>query len=81
MDWCVLFKTHCVPAWPARFWQEPVLPAKARVVAFPGDPNPHDAVEGRWPVKKAYKCLYKSIRPATWIRRIWDDAQAALEKR
>lgn len=74
-SWCVLFKTHCVPPWPARFWQEPILPADARVVAFPGDPNPHDAVEGHWPVKKAYKKLYKYIRPARWIQRIWDEAE------
>ncbi|MFP8968608.1 glycosyltransferase [Pokkaliibacter sp. CJK22405] len=75
--WCVLFKTHCVPAWPQRFWQEPVLPETAKVVAFPGDPNPHDAVVGRWPVKKPYKRLYKFIRPATWIDRIWNDAERA----
>lgn len=77
-DWCVLFKTHCVPSWPARFWQEPMLPASARVVAFPGDPNPHDAVRGNWPVKAGYKKLYKHIRPARWIQRIWDSAEAAL---
>ncbi|MBP0047196.1 hypothetical protein H9C73_00485 [Marinobacterium sp. AK62] len=77
-DWCVLFKTHCVPPWPARFWQEPLLPQGAKVVAFPGDPNPHDAVQGRWPVKKSYKKLYKVIRPARWIRDIWDDAEHSL---
>ncbi|MDY6891928.1 MAG: hypothetical protein SVU24_10130 [Pseudomonadota bacterium] len=76
-EWCVLFKTHCVPGWPARLWREPRLPAQARVVAFPGDPNPHDAVRGRWPVKRWYKKLYKSIRPARWIQRIWDEAEAS----
>lgn len=80
-EWCVLFKTHCVPAWPARFWQEPVLPESARVVAFPGDPNPHDAVDGRWPVRSWYKKLYKSIRPARWIREIWDSAERNLKAR
>jgi hypothetical protein len=79
-DWCVLFKTHCVPSWPARFWQEPLLPEQARVVAFPGDPNPHDAVQGRWPVKKWYKKLYKNIRPARWIQRLWDEAEENARK-
>lgn len=71
--WCVLFKTHCVPPMPMRWWQAPRLPAGARVVAFPGDPNPHDAVRGIWPVKKWYKKLYKHILPATWIADYWHE--------
>lgn len=78
-SWCVLFKTHCVPPWPVRFWKEPILPEDAKVIAFPGDPNPHDAVRGVWPVKKPYKKLYKYIRPATWIQRIWDEAERELK--
>lgn len=69
--WCVLFKTHCVPPMPLRWWKTPTRPATARVIAFPGDPNPHDAVRGIWPVKKPYKKFYKFIRPATWIADFW----------
>ena len=69
--WCVLFKTHCVPPMPLRWWKTPTRPATARVIAFPGDPNPHDAVRGIWPVKKPYKRFYKFIRPATWIADYW----------
>ena len=76
-DWCVLFKTHCVPPWPQRFWREPVLPKGARVVAFPGVPNPHEAVEGRWPAQ-GYKRLYKVIRPARWIGETWARAEQSL---
>lgn len=70
-EWCVLFKTHCVPPMPQRWWKTPTIPEGARVIAFPGDPNPHDAVAGNWPVKKRYKKLYKHIRPATWIADYW----------
>jgi hypothetical protein len=56
---------------PQRWWKAPVLPATARVVAFPGVPNPHEAVQGLWPVKKWYKKFYKHIRPATWIDDFW----------
>lgn len=73
-DWCILFKTHCVPPWPLRFWKQPTLPPTARIVAFPGDPNPHDAILGRWPVRKPYKKIYKYIRPTPWIREIWNQA-------
>ena len=74
-EWCALFKVQCLPAWPFRFFKEPLLPENARVIAFPGDPNPHDAVLGHWPVKKGWKKLYKSIRPATWISRIWEESE------
>lgn len=70
-DWCVLFKVQCVPPWPKRFWQEPILPPKARVVAFPGVPNPHEAMQGIWPIKASHQKLYKFIRPATWIAEHW----------
>jgi len=70
-EWCVLFKVQCVPPWPQRLWKEPVLPPAARVVAFPGVPNPHQAVAGEWPVKTPVKKLYKTIRPARWIDDYW----------
>ncbi|HER34264.1 MAG: hypothetical protein JXJ30_00410 [Halothiobacillaceae bacterium] len=69
-DWCVLFKTHCVPPLPQRFWKEPALPERAHVVAFPGVPNPHQAVRGEWPAPW-YKKSYKFIRPASWIEQYW----------
>ena len=71
-DWCVLFKTHCVPAWPQRLWKTPELPAMARVVAFPGVPNPHQAVKGEWPAK-GWKKIYKNIRPTAWINDFWTE--------
>lgn len=69
-EWCVLFKTHCVPSMPARWWKTPILPPNARVVAFPGVPNPDEAVVGVWPAKW-YKGFYKHIRPAVWINDFW----------
>jgi hypothetical protein len=70
-EWCILFKTHCIPPMPIRWWKAPILPNTARVVAFPGDPNPDKAVKGIWPTKKGYKKIYKHIKPATWINDFW----------
>jgi hypothetical protein len=70
-DWCALFKVQCIPAWPARFWQAPKLPPATRVVAFPGVPNPHEAMAGKWPVKHWWKRSYKTIKPAPWIAEHW----------
>lgn len=78
--WCLLFKVQCVPAWPRRFWTAPVLPESARVVAFPGNPNPPDALAGRWPEKKRYKKIYKFIRPTPWIEKIWQESEENLKK-
>ena len=69
-DWCVLFKTHCVPPMPQRWWKMPSIPTGARVIAFPGNPNPHDAVRGVWPAKW-YKRFYKHILPTRWIDDLW----------
>ncbi|MDO8845413.1 MAG: hypothetical protein Q7U98_13010 [Methylicorpusculum sp.] len=70
-EWCVLFKVQCVPPMPFRWWQKPKLPNNAKVVAFPGDPNPDDALIGEWPTHKWYKKSYKYIKPSLWINDYW----------
>jgi hypothetical protein len=70
-EWCVLFKIQCVPPMPARWWKVPLLPPGARIVAFPGVPNPGDAAAGIWPGRKWYKKIYKHIRPAPWVSEHW----------
>ncbi|MFC4486640.1 hypothetical protein [Tepidiphilus baoligensis] len=80
-EWCVLYKVQCLPPWPQRFWQDPVIPAGARIIAFPGAPDPYEAVKGEWPVKRWYKKLYKYTRPARWIETIWQDAEQKYRSR
>jgi len=79
-DWCLLYKVHCVPTWPLNFFQKPSVPSGARVIAFPGSPNPHEAFLGQWPVKSSWKRLYKHTLPADWIARIWNDAASGLKQ-
>lgn len=71
--WCSSFKVHCVPGWPARYWRVPTPPAGAKVVIFPGKPDPDDAAVGRWPAPW-YKQWYKTLRPAPWIDQHWRPA-------
>lgn len=68
--WCRLFKVHCVPPFPQRWFVPPYLPEGAKIIAFPGVPNPPDAAAGRWPTPW-YKKFYKHIRPATWVDENW----------
>lgn len=79
-DWCALFKVHCLPSWPRRFWKEPTIPKGARIVAFPGNPNPHEALEGVWPENQKYKKIYKHVRPTEWVGRIWSDSEAHVRR-
>jgi len=64
--WCVSFKKHCLPGGPLNR----LLPSRptegARVVVFHGEPNPDDALAGRWP-----GAWWKGLRPATWIADHW----------
>lgn len=69
-EWCISFKHSIMPRWPLNFVQTPRLPEDARIVVFTGKPDPHEAVEGRWPAKW-YKRFYKHIRPARWINEYW----------
>jgi hypothetical protein len=69
-EWCRLFKVHCVPPMPARWWKAPVLPSGTRIVAFPGSPKPAEAASGTWPAKP-FKRLYKHIRPTAWAAEHW----------
>ncbi len=69
--WCLSFKSSLVPTWPLNFFVAPPLPEGTKVVAFPGKPDPDEAMEGRWPRKHWYQTLYKHVRPAPWIAEHW----------
>lgn len=46
--WVKHFRLNCLGPWPLRYLRPAVLPASARVVMFPGKPDPYDAMVGRW---------------------------------
>jgi hypothetical protein len=70
-EWCVSFKRSLLPWWPLNFFVAPPLPPGAKVVAFPGKPDPDEAMEGRWPRKHWWQALYKYVRPTPWIAEHW----------
>lgn len=78
-SWCTLFKVHCLPPWPARFWRTPTLPRGSRVVAFPGKPNPHDAEAGQWPETSFAKKIYKFVKPTPWVNEHWTRAEDKIQ--
>jgi len=46
--WVRHFRMDCLGPWPLRYLRPPKLPKNARVVIFPGKPDPADAILGRW---------------------------------
>jgi hypothetical protein len=70
-EWCLSFKHSLLPKWPMNFFLVPKLPAGTKVVAFTGKPDPDEARDGHWPVKAAWKRLYKHVRATPWIAEHW----------
>lgn len=46
--WVRHYRAHCLPGYIGRYFRPAVLPKNARVIAFPGEPNPGDALVGQW---------------------------------
>jgi hypothetical protein len=47
-SWTRHFRLHCMPPFPLCYFMTARLPAGARIVTFPGGPNPDDVMVGRW---------------------------------
>jgi hypothetical protein len=48
--WTKHFGIHCMGIWPLRWLRPPVLPKGVKIVTFPGNPKPPDAILGQWHV-------------------------------
>ncbi|MFV5214577.1 glycosyl transferase [Azonexus caeni] len=46
--WVRHFRLDCLGPWPLRYLRPARLPRDARIVMFPGKPDPADAIAGRW---------------------------------
>lgn len=72
IEWCVGFKQTLLPKWPLNYFVTPKPPAKhVKVVAFTGKPDLEDVIAGEWPTPKAWKKIYKYVRPTAWLSDIW----------
>lgn len=61
--WTRHFRLHCLPPFPLRLFIPARLPAGARIVTFPGGPNPDDVVLGRWNKKApAHRSVWAHVR-------------------
>lgn len=65
--WCVSWKYHCIPRFPANYWCDPFIPEGARILVFHGVMNPPDALSGR------SNGNWRHARPAPWISDFWTE--------
>ncbi len=63
-EWTKHFRVHCLPVWPLRMFLAPRLPKRAKVVTFPGGPNPSDVIVGRWRPDGVYRTPWAHFRYA-----------------
>jgi hypothetical protein len=47
-SWVRHFRLHCLPPFPLRYFRAATLPKGARIITFPGGPNPDHVLLGRW---------------------------------
>ncbi len=67
-QWVLSFKRHCRPMFPMNMILTPHQPSEMRILAFHGYPLPQQAIEG-------YSAsVFKSTKPATWLKKHWSDA-------
>ena len=62
-EWTRHFRLHCLPKFPLRYFVTARLPPQARIVTFPGGPNPDDVQVGRWNKKvPAHRSRWDHLR-------------------
>ena len=76
-NWFCSFRFHCLhKIGPFRHFFEPRIPTdrkNLKVIVFHGDPNPKEASQGIWELKKGqeWKRLYKVCKPTSWVNKYW----------
>lgn len=79
--WTRHFRLHCLPPFPLRYFVPPRLPKGAKIVTFPGGPDPGYVSEGRWGSKsRPYVGRWEHIKAAFGPDRISDSAWKHLKR-
>ena len=66
--WTKHFRLHCLPVWPLRYFKDAPFPQNAKIVTFPGGPNPPEVIEGIWHPGDVRRTPLEHIRHA-WSHR------------
>lgn len=61
-SWTRHFRKHCLPSWPWRYFFDAKIPKGAKIVSFPGGPNPADIIHGHWRPDGVYRTPWEHIK-------------------
>ena len=70
--WVASFKRHCVPLFPLNLIMTPRFPKGASVIAFHGNPDPLEAINGFGGAKDGRRSIHRMCRPTPWVRELWE---------
>ena len=82
--WTRHFRLHCLPGFPMRYFVPAKLAPGARIITFPGGPNPDDVMLGRWNKEvPPHRSRWEHLRATLPAARRYDPlaAPAALRRR
>jgi len=60
--WVRHFRMDCLGPWPLRYFRPARLPKDARVVIFPGKPDPQDAMLGQWSPSHPHRSRWAHLK-------------------
>jgi len=72
-DWAASFKRHCVPPFPLNLFLTPRFPKGASVIAFHGNPDPLEAINGFSGAKDGRRAIHRMCRPTPWVKALWEE--------
>ena len=71
--WTASFKRHCVPPFPLNLLLTPRFPKGASVIAFHGNPDPLEAINGFSGAKDGRRSIHRMCRPTPWVKELWEN--------
>ena len=62
--WLAHFRMHCIPNFPLNYVKQAQIPTSTKIVIFPGNLNPPDAIAGRWSENDVHRSPGEHLRAA-----------------
>lgn len=72
-EWVCSFKRQCVPLWPFNRFLVPRRPKGPSVIAFHGNPDIPEAIDGFFTHKGEKIPMYLTCLPTPWVKELWEN--------
>ena len=72
-EWVCSFKRQCVPLWPFNRFLVPRRPKGPSVIAFHGNPDIPEAIDGFFTHKGEKIPMHLTCLPTPWVKELWEN--------